>query len=360
MKRILVILTIIVVVASFVGTAYYLYQKSEEPPIVYETNAPFIIDIERKTVATGSIVPRKEIEVKSQVSGVIEKLYLEAGNHVKAGDKIAKVKIIPNVVALNNADVRIKTATINYKNADRELKRQRELYEQQVISESDYNQFLLAFDLARQEVEAAENNMQLIKEGASKNEGLSSNIVRATSAGMLLDIPVKEGSFVIESNTFNDGTTIASIANMNEMIFEGKVDEAEVGKIKEGMSLTLKVGALDTVSFNAELEYISPKGVEDQGAIQFEIKAAVDLRSDNFLRAGYSANADIVLEKKAGVLALKESDLQFDDDEKPFVELMIAEQQFEKRIVETGISDGINIEILEGLTSEDKYKQLSD
>ncbi|VAW28948.1 ABC transporter, RND-adapter-like protein [hydrothermal vent metagenome] len=360
MKRILIILIIIVAIASFVGTGYYLYQKSEEPPVIYETNAPFKTDIERKTVATGSIVPRKEIDVKSQVSGVIEKLFIEAGNHVKAGDKIAKVKLIPNVVALNNADVRIKTAIINFKNAEVELDRQRELFEQKVISEFDYNQFLLNYNLAKQEVEAAENNMQLIKEGASKQEGMSSNIVRATSSGMLLDIPVKEGAFVIESNTFNDGTTIATIANMTDMIFEGKVDEAEVGKLKEGMDLSLTIGALDTVSFNAKLEYISPKGVEEQGAIQFEIKAAVSLRSDNFLRAGYSANADIVLETKQQVLAIKESDIQFDEDEKPYVELMVAEQEFEKRILKTGISDGINIEILDGLSTDDKYKRLSD
>ncbi|MCF6351384.1 MAG: efflux RND transporter periplasmic adaptor subunit [Cyclobacteriaceae bacterium] len=360
MKKILIILTVIIAVASFVGTGYYLYQKSEEPPVIYETNAPFITDIELKTVATGSIVPRKEIDVKSQVSGVIEKIYIEAGNQVRAGDKIAKIKLIPNVVALNNADVRIKTATINFKNAERELNRQRELFEQKVISEFDYNQFLLNYNLARQEVEAAENNMMLIKEGASKKEGMSSNIVRATSSGMLLDIPVKEGAFVIESNTFNDGTTIASIANMTDMIFEGKVDEAEVGKLKEGMNLSLTVGALDTVSFDAELEYISPKGVEDQGAIQFEIKASVSLRSDNFLRAGYSANADIVLGKKLKVLAIKESDMQFNEDEKPYVEIMIGEQKFEIRVLKTGISDGINIEVLEGLTAEDTYKRLSD
>jgi len=264
------------------------------------------------------------------------------------------------VVALNNADVRIKTATINFKNAELELNRQRELYEQKVISEFNYNQFLLTYNLARQEVDAAENNMLLIKEGASKNEGMSSNIVRATSSGMLLDIPVKEGAFVIESNTFNDGTTIASIANMKDMIFEGKVDESEVGKLKEGMNLSLTVGALDTVSFDAKLEYISPKGVEDQGAIQFEIRASVSLRSDNFLRAGYSANADIVLGKKLKVLAIKESDMQFDEDEKPYVEILIGEQQFEIRMLKTGISDGINIEILDGITAEDKYKRLSD
>jgi HlyD family secretion protein len=357
MKRFFIILFVILIVASFVGTGYYLYQKSEEPPVVYETASPFKTDIERKTVATGSIVPRKEIEIKSQVSGVIEKIYMEAGTHVKVGDIVAKVKIIPGVVSLNNAEARIKTATINFNNAQKEKERQYQLYEQKVISEFDYNQYLLQYNLAQQELEAAENNLELIKEGASKKSGSASNLVRATTEGMLLDIPVKEGSFVIESNTFNDGTTIASIANMNEMIFEGNVDEAEVGKIREGMKLALKVGALDTTKFDATLEYISPKGVEDQGAIQFEIRAAINLREDAFLRAGYSANADIVLENLAGVLAVKESDIQFDADI-PFVEIMIAEQQFERRNIKTGISDGINIQVLEGLTAEDKYKKL--
>lgn len=358
MKKILIILLIIIAVGSFAGTGYFLYQKSEEPPVVYETNEPFRTTIEKKTVATGSIVPRKEIEVKSQVSGVIEKIYLEAGEQIKEGTVIAKVKIIPNVVALNNAEVRINTALINFKNSEKEMKRQQDLFEQKVISEFDYNQYLLQYNLSKQELEAAENNLDLIKEGASKKSGGSaSNLVRATSSGMLLDIPVKEGAFVIESNTFNDGTTIASIANMNEMIFEGNVDEAEVGKIKEGMELTLKVGALDTVSFQAKLEYISPKGVEEQGAIQFEIRAAVTLDQDNFLRAGYSANADIILERLENVLAIKESDLLFEDDS-TYIEIMIGEQQFEKRSVKTGISDGINIQILEGVNESDKYKKV--
>lgn len=360
MKRIFIILFVLIAISSFFGTGYYLYQKSEEPPVIFETNSPFRTDIIKKTVATGSIVPRKEIEVKSQVSGVIESIYLEAGNFVQEGDKIAKVKIIPNVVALNNAEVRIKTAKINFKNAEKEMHRQQELFEENVISEADYNQYVLSYDLASQEVEAAINNMQLIKEGASKKEGIASNIVRATSSGMILDVPVKEGAFVIESNTFNDGTTIASIANMNDMIFEGKVDEAEVGKLKEGMNLDLTVGALDTVSFKAKLEYISPKGVEDQGAIQFEIKAAVDLKSDNFLRAGYSANADIVLAHKSDILAIKESDMEFDKEGKPYVEIMVADQVFENKYIETGISDGINIEILSGLKEGDQYKRLSD
>jgi len=357
MKKFFTIVLIVLAVVSLFGTGYYLYSKSEEPPVVYETTSPFKTSIERKTVATGSIVPRKEIEVKSQVSGVVEKIYLEAGTQIKVGDVVAKIKIIPDVVALNNAEARIKTATINFKNSEKEKNRQQQLFEQKVISEFDYNQFLLQYRLAQQELEAAENNLELIKEGASKKSGSASNLVRATTAGMLLDVPVKEGSFVIESNTFNDGTTIASIANMNEMIFEGNVDEAEVGKIKEGMPLQLKVGALDTTKFDARLEYISPKGVEDQGAIQFEIRAAIQLRKDAFLRAGYSANADIVLEELQDVMAIKERDIIFDADT-PYVELMVAEQQFEKRKIKTGISDGINIQILEGLSESDKYKKL--
>ena len=356
MKKFFIILLVLLGVGSLFGTGIYLYSKSEEPPIIYETTQPFKTDISRKTVATGSIIPRKEIEVKSQVSGVVEKIYIEAGTQVKVGDVIARIKIIPDVVALNNAEARIKTASINYQNAKKEKNRQEQLFEQKVISEFDYNRFLLDYRLAQQEYEAAESNLELIKEGASKKSGSVSNLVTATTAGMLLDVPVKEGSFVIESNTFNDGTTIASIANMNEMIFEGNVDEAEVGKIREGMPLELKVGALDTTSFAATLEYISPKGVEDQGAIQFEIRAAITLRDDAFLRAGYSANADIVLETKEDVLAMKERDLIFEADT-PYVELMIAEQVFEKRKIKTGLSDGINIQILEGLTAEDKYKK---
>lgn len=357
MKKLFTILLILIAIGSVLGTGYYLYSKSQEPPVIYETTSPFKIDIARKTVASGSIVPRKEIDVKSQVSGVVEKIFMIAGTQVKSGEVIAKIKIIPNVVALNNAEARIKSASINFKNAETEMNRQAELFEQKVVSEVDFNRFKLDYNLTQQELEAAESNLELIKEGASKKSGSVSNLVYATSAGMLLDVPVKEGSFVIESNTFNDGTTIASIANMNEMIFEGQVDEAEVGKIKEGMPLTLKVGALDTTTFKATLEFISPKGIEDQGAIQFEIRAAIALRNDAFLRAGYSANADIVLDQLENVLAIKERDIIFEED-KAFVELMVADQQFEKRQIETGISDGINIQIVAGLSASDKYKKL--
>lgn len=356
MKKVITIIVLIVLIASFIGTGYFLYQKSAAPPVVYETDSLFVTDIIKKTVATGSIVPRKEIELKSQVSGVVEKLYVEAGNVVTQGQLIAKIKIIPDVVTLNNAEASVKNATINFKNAEKEMKRQQNLFDQKVISEYEFNQYLLEYNLAKQALESAENNLDLIKEGASKKSQNVSNLVRSTADGMVLDVPVKEGTFVIESNTFNEGTTIAFVADMNEMIFEGKVDESEVGKLKEGMDLSLTIGALDTETFQASLEFISPKGVEEEGAIQFPIKAEVNLKDNAFLRAGYSANADIVLEKKENVLAIKEQNILFEGN-KVFVELQTAPQQFERREIAVGLSDGINIEVLSGLSKNDMVKK---
>ncbi|MCG8322045.1 MAG: efflux RND transporter periplasmic adaptor subunit [Cytophagales bacterium] len=357
MKKAIRAILILIVIGSLGFLGFFVYQKTDTPGQVFEIDSTFVTNIERKTVATGAINPRKEIEIKSQVSGVVEKLFVEPGDNIKAGQLIGKIRIIPDVVALNNAEANLKEAIINFKNAEKELNRQKKLFSERVISEFDYNQFLLTYNLNRQQVDAAESNLQLIKEGASKKSGAVSNLVRSTVAGMILDVPVKEGNFVIETNTFNDGTTIASVADMNEMIFEGKVDEAEVGKLVEGMALKLTVGALDSVEFVANLEYISPKGLEEEGAIQFEVRAAVDLLTDQFLRAGYSANADIVLERKDSVLAIKESNITFEDD-KTYVELMVGEQEFEKREIKTGLSDGINIEILSGLTKNDLIKQI--
>lgn len=357
MKRFFIGLVVVLILAAFVGTGYFLYQKSEEPPIIYETDAPFKTDIVKKTIATGSIVPRKEVALKSQVSGVVERLYLEEGAIVKVGDLVAKIKIIPNLIALNSAQAQLDGIKINFENAKKELKRQKELFDTNVISEFEYNQFLLAYNLREQELQAAENNLELIREGSSQKTGNVSNIVKSTVSGMILDIPVKEGTFIIESNTFNEGTTIASIADMEEMIFEGKVDESEVGKIQPGMDLLLSVGAIEAFTFDANLEFISPKGENTDGAIKFDIKAAIKLNEDYFLRAGYSATADIVLEKVVDILAIKESNLLFEDDD-IYVEVMTGEQEFEKRLVKTGLSDGINIQITEGLKEEEKIKKM--
>ena len=357
MRKVITIIFIIILTGSFIGTGYFLYKKSEAPDVIFETEKPFISDIVKKTVATGSIVPRKEIELKSQVSGVVDKIYVEPGQVVKNGQLIAKIRIIPDVVALNNAESSLNRANISFNNAQKELTRQKQLYKEKVISELEFNQYLLEYNLRKQELEAAENNLELIKEGASKKTGNVSNLVYSTADGMILDVPVEEGDFVIETNTFNDGTTIASVANMNEMIFEGKVDESEVGKIQEGMGLNLKIGALEKESYNAELEYISPKGVEEEGAIQFEIKAAIQLQEGSFLRAGYSANADIVLDKRDSVISIKEGNIIFEGDT-AFVEVEVGEQEFEKRQIKLGLSDGINIEVVEGLGMDDKIKKM--
>jgi HlyD family secretion protein len=357
MKKLLFFIVLLGIGGLFAGTAVFLYQKSVEKPIVYETDKPFLTNIIKKTVATGKITPRKEVEIKSQVSGVVETLFVEAGMLVNKGDLLARIELIPDMEQLNLAESQLETARINLRNAERELGRQKELIEDRLVSENEYYRYVLDYDLRREAVTAAENNVALIKEGASKDSDKVSNMVRATVQGTVLDVPVKEGTFVTETNTFNDGTTIATIADMNDMIFEGKVDESEVGKIRQGMELVLNIGAIQEEPFSAILEYISPKGVEDQGTIKFELRAALQLKDDLYLRAGYSANADIVLDRRENVLAINEGNLQFEEQD-TFVEIEVGEQVFERRDVVTGLSDGINIEVLEGLHENDLIKKL--
>ena len=359
MKRALKILSGVIVLSIFVYTIYFLYKKSQAKPIEFETTKAFKTEIIKSTVATGSVVPRKEIMIKPQVSGIVEELYVEPGDMIKKGDLLAKIKIIPDMVSLNNAQSRLNRAKISFEDAKRQYERQKDLLDQGVVARAEFEAFDLAYKNAIEEVEAAENNLELIKEGQTKKGGQATNTtVRSTAEGMVLDVPVEVGFSVIESNTFNDGTTIASVADMGDMIFEGKIDETEVGKIKEGMPLILTIGAIDEASFDAILEHISPKGVEENGAIQFEIKANVTLRQDQFIRAGYSANAKVVLDRTDSVLAIPESILQFEGDSS-FVEIETAPQQFEKRFIKTGLSDGINVEVKSGLTMDDKIKKPS-
>jgi HlyD family secretion protein len=334
---------------------YYFYKKSNTDPVVYRTEQPFVTSIVKKTVATGSIVPRKEVEIKSQVSGIIEALYVEAGQTVKAGQLIAKVRIVPNLVQVNQAQTGLETARINFNNAQRELERQQQLFDQKVIAEQEYNRFKLDYQLQQEALQAAEDNLQLVREGASKRTGQISNNVYATVDGMLLDVPVKVGGSVIERNNFNEGTTIAIIADMKSLVFEGMIDESEVGKIREDMDLNLTIGAIEGRVFKAKLEYISPKGMMEEGSIKFQVRARVLLTEEDFIRAGYSANADIVLDQKDSVLAVKESILLFEKDS-VYVEVETQPQRFEKRLVKTGLSDGINIEIISGLGKNDRIK----
>lgn len=359
MKTFLRILLIVIIIAVFGGTIYFLYQKSQTPDVVFETTTPFVTNIIKKTTATGSVVPRKEIEIKPVVSGIIDEIFVEEGKLIKKGDLIARIRIIPNMINLNNAQSRIDVAKINLEDAKRNYSRQLELFEKGVIAKADFESYEIAYRNALEELETAEETLELIQEGQIKKKGAATNtLVKSTIDGMILDIPVEIGDQVIESNNFNAGTTIASVADMGEMIFEGNIDESEVGKISEGMPLILTIGALEDVTFEAVLEHISPKGAEINGAVQFEIKAEVRLKENQFIRAGYSANADIVLDRVDSVLTISESVLKFEEDT-TYVELEVGEQQFEKRIIETGLSDGINIQVVSGLEEDDKIKKTS-
>ncbi|SFE88460.1 efflux RND transporter periplasmic adaptor subunit [Thermophagus xiamenensis] len=356
MKKFLKISMVIVLVALVVWVFFYLYKQTKKSPVVYETEQPQITNIIKKTVATGSIVPRKEIQIKPQESGIINQIYVQPGDMVKEGDLIARIQIIPEMIQVNEAETRLEKARLAYENAKIEFEKTQELFKNKVITESQYLSDKLNYEIAKEDLESAQNNLQLIKEGVLKKAGSQTNtLIRSTTAGMVLDVPVEVGNSVIKSNTFNDGTTIAIVADMREMVFEGMVDETEVGKIKEGMQLLLTIGALDEEKFTAILEFISPKGVEENGAIQFEIKAAVQLQEGSFIRAGYSATADIVLDRRDSVLAIKEKLVTFKEDS-TFVEVMTEPQVFEKRLIKTGLSDGINIEVVEGLTEDDKVK----
>jgi len=312
----------------------------------------------KKTTATGSVVPRKEIEIKPVVSGLIDELYVEEGQVLKKGDLIAKIRIIPNMINLNNAKSAVEVQKIKLEDAKRNYDRQLVLLEKGVIAKADFESYEIQYKSAQEDLETAEETLQLIRDGQiSKKEGETNTLVKATIDGMVLDVPVEIGNQVIESNNFNAGTTIATVADMGEMVFEGNIDESEVGKIKEGMPLMLTIGALENVTFDAILEQISPKGVEVNGAVQFKIKADVKLRDDQFIRSGYSANADIVLARADSVMTISEGLLQFDDSA-TYVEVEVAPQEFEKRIVKTGLSDGINIEVISGINKEDKLKKL--
>ncbi len=358
MKKIVRIFVITITVVVFGGTIVFLYNKSKKQPEVYETKQPFITNVIQKTVATGTVEPRQEIEIKPQVSGIIDEIYIEAGDKVKKDQVIAKIKIIPDMVTLNSAESRLNQANIDFQDAKIDFDRQQKLFDSDVISYEEFKKSKVAFDLAKEERSAAENNLELIKNGVTKKAETATNtLVRSTITGMVLDVPVKVGNSVIQSNTFNDGTTIAIIADMNDMIFDGKVDETEVGKIREGMPIELEIGAIEKDKFAAILKYISPKGVEENGAVQFEIKADVSLKDNQFIRSGYSANANIVLEKKDSVMVIPEGMLKFEHDS-AYVEVLTnaEENKYEKRMVKTGISDGINIEIVEGLTKNDKVK----
>lgn len=355
-RRVTPFLFAALVLGAFVWTLVFLYKRSEARPVVFETTRPERRDLVKKTVAPGALVPRREVVIKPRVSGVVEKLYVEPGQFVKEKALIAKIQIIPNQVSLNQAEANLRAAEISLQTAEQEYARYAQLRQQGLLNQGDMAQQELNFKLRREEREAAENNLQLVKSGASKKSGLISNLVTSTVNGTVLEVPVKEGASVIEANTFNEGTSIASIADMNDLIFDGRVDESEVGALREGMPVAITVGALGEERLSGKLEYIAPKGVEKEGSIQFEIKAAVTLKANVVLRANYSANADVILDQREHALALSESAIVW-DGKKAFADVEVGPQRFERRALTLGLSDGIWVEVLGGVNENERVKK---
>ncbi|OED38215.1 hypothetical protein AB833_21185 [Chromatiales bacterium (ex Bugula neritina AB1)] len=348
MRKLVKILLVIVLLGLLAGSLYFLVQRNQQPPEQFETESVIRGTVINKAVATGSIVPRKEVVIKSRVSGVVEKLHVQAGEIVESGALLAKIKVVPDAVALNSARAQYEMAKISASNAELELNRRRKLYREKLISKDEYEKYRFDFDMKLEEQESSLSNLELIRDGGNGASGSVSNEIRSTVIGMVLDVPVKQGDTVTETNNFNEGTTIASIADMTDMIFTGTVDESEVGRIEEGMALKISIGAIEDKFFEGVLEFISPKGVKTDGAVLFEIRAAIVADSDSTIRAGYSANADIVLDRRDNVLTLDERALRFSDDG-VFVLEQLGEQEFARQEVTTGLSDGIRIEIIEGV-----------
>ncbi|MBQ8064874.1 MAG: HlyD family efflux transporter periplasmic adaptor subunit [Prevotella sp.] len=392
MKRYSKLIIAAVIALIFIGTFVFLWQKSQPKEVVYSEFTPGVNDVRKTTIITGKIEPRNEVNVKPQISGIITELLKEPGDYVNQGDVIAKVKVIPDMGQLSSAESRVRLADINLQQAKVDFDREKSLYERQLVSADEFEKVAQKLHQSQEEVLAAQDALQVVRDGVSKsNASASSTLIRSTISGVILDIPVKVGNSVINSNTFNDGTTIASVANMNDLIFRGNIDETEVGQLVQGMPMKITIGALQDLTFDAALEYISPKAVESNGANQFELKAAVHLTSNSVasgsaagstsasstsagstsagtisagstsagtLRSGYSANAEIVLASVQHALTIPESAIEFSGDS-TFVYVLVGsadKKEYERRPVTTGLSDGVNIEIKKGLTAKDKVR----
>lgn len=360
MKKYIKYILMALVAVIFIGTFVFLYIKSQPQPEVYDEFTLQRMNIRKTTVVTGKIEPRNEVNVKPQISGIITEILKEAGETVQQGEVIAKVKVIPDMGSLSAAQSRLRLAEINRKQAQTDYDREKALFDKGLVAADEYDKIAQALRQAREEVDAAQDNLEVVRDGVSKsNASASSTLIRSTITGLILDIPVKVGNSVILANTFNDGTTIATVANMNDLIFRGNIDETEVGRLSAGMNMKITIGALQDLKFDARLEYISPKATEQNGANQFEIKAAVNLPSSSAnIRSGYSANAEIVLAEAKNVLAVPESAIEFDGND-TYVYVIKGEgdkQTYERRKVQTGISDGINIEIRSGVKQNERVR----
>ncbi|MEZ4979195.1 MAG: efflux RND transporter periplasmic adaptor subunit [Chitinophagales bacterium] len=358
MKKVFFILLAIFLVLGMAWLIQFYMDKNATPETVFSTTQLERKSIYKNTLATGNIKPMKEVKVKSAVSGILEELYFGSGDVVKKGDIIAKVKIIPNAENLTRAKEAIKKAALNLENSRLELNRNKVLFEKGVIAQQELAGFQFDYDLRLQELNEAELSLEVIQNGAVQNSGEVQNLIRATISGTILELGALVGDNIIESNTFNEGTTIVSIADLSNVYFAGTVDESEVGKLKEGMPVKISVGALDNIEIDGELSFIAPKGIEEEGTVKFSIQASITIPENTNLRAGYSANAEIIIEKRENVWSINEGNLIFEGDSS-FVEVQIADNVYEKKYVKTGLSDGLFVEILEGIDSTANIKVLN-
>ena len=352
MKRITKYIVFALLALLLIGTFVLLYSKTRPEKVSYNEITAGRDTVRRTTVLTGKIIPRNEVNIKPQINGIVSELLKEAGQQVQANEVIAKLKVIPDMNSLSSAQSRVRLAELNLKQAKTNYDREKNLYDKQLVSAEEYDQVLQAYNQAKEEKAAAQDALEVIRDGVSSSNATgSSTLVRSTISGLILDIPVKVGNSVIQANTLNEGTTVATIANMNDLIFDGNIDETEVGALSEGMPMVITIGALQNFSFDATLEYIAPKAVENNGTNQFEIKAAVKVQQEGRIRSGYSANAEIVLEEKDDVLCVPESTLEFEGED-TYVYVKDGDE-YTRTKVTTGISDGVNIEILDGIKEGD-------
>ena len=348
MKKFGKILMFALIGLVFLGTFFYLFKRSQPNEIQYQELSPAMGSISRSTVVTGKIQPRDEVNVKPQISGIVAEVYKEAGQMVQQNEVIAKLKVIPDMGQLSSAQSRVRLSEVNLKQARTNFNREKALFDKQLVSPEEFEKVQQALRQAEEEHAIAKETLEIVRDGVSSaNKSGSTTLVRSTISGLILDVPVKVGNSVINSNTFNDGTTIATVANMNDLIFDGNIDETEVGRLHIGLPVRITVGALQDFAFDAALEYISPKATESGGANLFEIKASVSVPDSVTIRSGYSANAEIVLQEVNDVLTIPESAIQYDGDQ-TYVFVKEAEG-YVRRDVVTGLSDGVNIEIKSGL-----------
>ncbi len=356
MKKVFKYILFALIAIVFIGTFVFLFKKSKPEVIKYQELEVVTMDIKRTTVVTGKVEPRNEVNIKPQINGIISDIYKEAGQTVQANEVIAKLKVIPDMQSLSSAESRVRLADLNLKQAEVDYEREKALYDKELVSADEYDKVLQELNQAKEERAAAQDALEVIRDGvSSSNAGGSSTLVRSTISGLILDIPVKEGNSVIQANTMNDGTTVAVVANMADLIFDGNIDETEVGRLVEGMPMTITIGALPEYSSQAILEYIAPKAVENNGSNQFEIKAALDVNDKYTIRSGYSANAEIVLQEALGVLSVPESGVEFEDG-KTFVQLLGEDGNYTRTEVVIGLSDGVNAEVKSGLKAGDKIR----